>query len=282
MQRVLFLLPLMVLAGILWQAPQARGSTAENMVLAASPQGTGFTVQGQLQQSGAPINGTCDLQFGLWDALSGGTQIGITQSATGVTLTNGLFNVTVNFGAAFDGNARWLEIATRCPTGVGSFTTLGPRQPVNPTPYALSTAGDQTVHGNLTATGNLVIFGSKSAAVPYPDGSHRLMFALEAPDNWFEDFGKAQLVNGHATVPIPADFVATVRTDDYYVFLTPYGDSSGLYVSNQTPSSFEVREQRGGTDSLPFSYRIVAKRRDVSPQRLPAVSPPTGLAPSAR
>ena len=54
------------------------------------------------------------------------------------TVTNGLFTVTLDFGtAAFQGDARWLQIAVR-PTGGGSYTTLAPRQALTATPYAMS------------------------------------------------------------------------------------------------------------------------------------------------
>jgi hypothetical protein len=60
-------------------------------------------------------------------------------------VTSGRFNAVVNgsrqFGAnAFNGDARWLEIAVRCPAGSGAYTTLNPRQPLTATPYALFAA----------------------------------------------------------------------------------------------------------------------------------------------
>ena len=59
--------------------------------VAASPAGTAFTYQGQLKSEGEPHNGACDFQFGLWDTLSGGTQIGTTQTKNGVSVTDGFF-----------------------------------------------------------------------------------------------------------------------------------------------------------------------------------------------
>jgi hypothetical protein len=100
--------------------------------------GTAFTYQGQLEQSGTPTNGTCDFQFSLFDALSGGNQVGATLTVTPVSVTDGLFTVQLDFGgSAFDGNNRWLQIAVRCPTGSGNYTTLAPRQPLTAAPYAL-------------------------------------------------------------------------------------------------------------------------------------------------
>jgi hypothetical protein len=103
----------------------------------ASP-GTAFTYQGQLKSAGATVNGTCDFQLSLWSAETGGTQSGATLTKTSVVVSDGLFAVSLDFGsAAFDGNPRWLEIAVRCPAGSGNFTSLAPRQPLAPAPYAI-------------------------------------------------------------------------------------------------------------------------------------------------
>lgn len=100
--------------------------------------GSAFTYQGQLNQGGTPVTGTCDFQFSLWDAASGGTQVGSTQSLNNVSVNNGLFTVQLDFGnGAFQGDARWLEIGVRCPAGSGSYATLGPRQALTAGPYAL-------------------------------------------------------------------------------------------------------------------------------------------------
>lgn len=106
----------------------------------AAALGTDFTYQGQLKKDGAPVNGTCDLQFGLWNAASGGAQIGTTQTRTNVPVSNGYFTIPdLDFGAAaFQGDARWLAVAVRCPAGSGSYTTLSPRQALTAAPYALS------------------------------------------------------------------------------------------------------------------------------------------------
>jgi hypothetical protein len=61
------------------------------------------------------------------------------------------------------------------------------------------------------------------------------------------------------------------------VFLTPRGDSQGLYVSRQKPGSFEVTEQLDGKSSILFSYRVVAKRKDIRGRRLQKVAVPRRL-----
>src|SRR5437667_3500184 len=89
-------------------------------------QGTAFSYQGRLSDNGSPANGNYDLTFALFSVSSGVGQLGntITNSPTGVT--NGLFTVTLDFGAGvFTGPARWLEIGART-NGNGSLTTLSP------------------------------------------------------------------------------------------------------------------------------------------------------------
>src|SRR6266540_5990513 len=97
---------------------------------------------------------------------------------------------------------------------------------------------------------------------------------MESPESVFEDFGAAKLVNGRAQVTFDPDYVAVVHNDRYFVYVTPRGDSKGLYVSSQTPSGFEVREQQGGASNLDFNYRVVARRKDIPGPRLEKVKLP--------
>jgi hypothetical protein len=112
--------------------------------LYAAPMGTTFTYQGRLGNGTNAAQGVYDLRFTLYDALSGGGVIAgpVTNTATGVT--NGLFNVSLNFGAAFDGNARWLELGVRT-NGGDAFTALTPRQSLTPSPYSLYASGAGTM-----------------------------------------------------------------------------------------------------------------------------------------
>jgi hypothetical protein len=117
--------------------------------------------------------------------------------------------------------------------------------------------------------GNFVVAnGVKSAAVPHADGTHRLVYCMESPENWFEDFGEAKLAGGKAEVTLDADFAGIVHADQYHVFLTPRGDCKGLYVAAQSTTGFSVREMQGGAGTLGFSYRVVARRKDIAAKRL--------------
>ncbi len=104
----------------------------------ANAQGTtAFAYQGQLNNNGVPANGSFDLQFTLYATNTGGVVIAgpLTNSATAVS--NGLFNVVLDFGPdVFTGTNLWLDISVS-PAGSNTFTELNPRQPILPVPYAL-------------------------------------------------------------------------------------------------------------------------------------------------
>jgi len=95
---------------------------------------------------------------------------------------------------------------------------------------------------------------------------------MQSTENWFEDFGSAQLSHGSTAISLDPTFLETVNTAvDYHVFLTPNGDCKGLYVANKSASGFEVRELGGGASSVSFDYRIVARRKGYENIRLAEV-----------
>jgi hypothetical protein len=123
--------------------------------------------------------------------------------------------------------------------------------------------------GDTTAT------GTKSAAVPLRSGKMVKVFSMESPEVWFEDFGSGTLTGGITTVIVDAKFAQTANMNGYHVFVTPKGDCKGLFVSNETSKSFEVRELSGGQSSVQFDYRIVAHRNGYESMRLPVAKLPT-------
>ena len=115
-------------------------STINPQLSTAYAQGTAFNYNGRLNDGGNPANGLYDVTFSLFSTNAGGVTIAgpVTNSVTGVT--NGLFMSTIDFGAGvFTGSNYWLELAVRT-NGGSSFTTLAPRQPILPTPYAIYSA----------------------------------------------------------------------------------------------------------------------------------------------
>lgn len=129
----------------------------------------------------------------------------------------------------------------------------------------------------VLCNGNFAASGVKAAVVPFPDGTMRALYCIESPECWFEDYGSAELVEGAARVLLDAGFASTVATSEYYVFLMPEGDCRGLFVAKKDAEGFMVRELQGGRATLRFSYRIVARRKDVEAPRLAVVDFPSRL-----
>jgi hypothetical protein len=153
--------------------------------------------------------------------------------------------------------------------GVYGFSTQNAGvvgQSANPNSFGGFFFGNVVVTGNLTVNGQ-IIAPNKGAAVEFPDGTQRLLYCMESPEYWFEDFGTAKLKRGRALVKIDADFTKVIKRGDYRVFVTPEGDCRGLYVPRKRAASFEVRELAGGKSSVAFSYRIVGRRKDVKAPR---------------
>ena len=128
-------------------------ATAAGVLLllnSAFGQGSAFNYQGRLNQNGNPINGTIAMKFSVWDSAMAGNLIAGPLTNLTVSVTQGLFAATLDFGASpFTGADRWLEI------GVGtnaSFVTLSPRQKLTPTPYSVMANSSSNLLGTLPST----------------------------------------------------------------------------------------------------------------------------------
>ena len=144
-----------------------------------------------------------------------------------------------------------------------------------------SAAGQALVAGGSTQAtqceidnfGDLYCAGNISSGQVLPDNRVVALYAVQSPENWFEDFGSGSLENGSASIQLEPTFRDTVNTSiDYHVFLTPRGECEGLYVATMTPTAFEVRELHHGKSSIAFDYRIVAKRNNYEHIRMEDVT----------
>jgi hypothetical protein len=68
--------------------------------------------------------------------------------------------------------------------------------------------------GNVFVLGDLRASGQKAAVVPFPDGSQRLLYCMESPELWFEDFGSAKLARGRAVVKLDTNFAKVIKRGD--------------------------------------------------------------------
>ncbi len=143
-----------------------------------------------MTDSGTPANGTYDLQFKLYDALTSGNQLPsgspITQTKSAVLVTNGVFTVQLDFTApAFPGADRFLDIGVKHPADA-SFTPLLPRQQLTSTPYSihsLAAANLNTVTSGATpSVTNLTVlvlnYGSSTIVTDLTGGINGQCVAL--------------------------------------------------------------------------------------------------------
>jgi Chaperone of endosialidase len=138
----------------------------------AVAQSTGFTYQGKLTDAGSPATGIYDLQFRLSDTPIFGNQVGPTLVREDVTVSNGIFTVTLDMGAdAFSGADRWLEIGVRPGASTGAFSVLSPLQAFSATPYAIRSLNATTADALSLACVNCVS-GAQIASLPPNNGNY--------------------------------------------------------------------------------------------------------------
>lgn len=143
--------------------------------------------------------------------------------------------------------------------------------------YHNSTQCQIDEEANLGCTGS--IQGGADVVVRHKtsEGRHVLTYASESASQTVEDVGTARMSEGVANVRIDPGFVSVTDHRWYYVFLTPLGDTRGLYVSMKTASGFQVRENERGRSNTEFDYRIVAHPFDAKYDRLPDAPLPKRL-----
>ncbi len=119
----------------------AAAQTGGDQGIEAGAPGAGFTFQGYLtDNTGTPYHDSCDINVSLWDAVTGGNQIGVIDSNPGIQVMNGYFTMVLNesnqFGPnPFDGSPRYLQIGIGCQSA-DEQQMLTPRQPLRAAPYA--------------------------------------------------------------------------------------------------------------------------------------------------
>ena len=104
-----------------------------------------FTYQGMLKEKGVPADGVYDFVFHLYEFPSGISRPIGTITVDDQKVTSGLFTVSLDFGAVWNGNDRYLEIGVRSGNSTGSYTILSPRVRVNYAPCSILSLSSQSV-----------------------------------------------------------------------------------------------------------------------------------------
>ena len=223
--------------------------------------------------------------YGLADSGIGVVGVAVSNSGTYGLLTTegGTAGVWGDTSAAWGGNQFAGVVGTADNNFAGHFNNNSPTVPtvgavnLGTGPSGLFRAfkaSTRTGTCGIGGDGDLVCTGQVKTLATTGGGAQTVeTYTMQSPENWMEDFGSGTLERGVAVVKLDPAFAETVSgTADYHVFITPNGDSKGLYVTGKTAAGFEVRESGGGTSSVSFDYRIVAKRRGYEAQRLTDVT----------
>ena len=147
--------------------------------------------------------------------------------------------------------------------GYAHYALVGyPRDPGGYSFVGLDTGGDIVyaidAGGAVHTAGPIETLGGTRSTLHTSHGYYASAYGAEALSRTLEDESSGEVVNGGSVVHIDPAFTEAVGSANYQVFLTPDGDCNGLYVSAKSPTSFVVRELRGGRSTLAFDYRIVA------------------------
>jgi len=111
--------------------------------------------------------------------------------------------------------------------------------------------------------------GTVSTVVEDPAGEWRTMYCAESPDYYFTDYGQGQLQNGRTHIELDPILTKNVIVDAKHpmrVFVQLEGECKGVYVTNKTPTGFDVVELNGGTSNTTFQWNLVC---NVADQKLP-------------
>jgi hypothetical protein len=135
--------------------------------------------------------------------------------------------------------------------------------------FTVCCGGSGNFTGDVTAAGYYTEIRTRGG-----DGSVGA-FNAESTRASIEDVGTTRLTGGEGAVRFDSRFASTIEISrGYQVFLTPDGDSRGLYVAAKYEGGFVVREVEHGRSSLDFDYRIVAHPYGASDARLARLNPP--------
>jgi hypothetical protein len=199
-------------------------------------QSTTFLYQGRLQDSLVSANGLYDMTFALYTNSAGGTAVAPVLTNTAVVVGNGVFGTALDFGSAFDGSRRWLEIGVRSNGNATDFVILSPRQEITATPYALfsravsatgitGTIPDAQLSANVARLSSNAVF---TGVVQFSNPSNVFIGQFTGDGSAVSNFNAANLVGSLTTTNPAVRGTITYGTDIA---------SMTEYVTNNLPAS---------------------------------------------
>jgi hypothetical protein len=221
------------------------------LAAAASAQSTAFTFQALLKDGAEPASGLHDFRFALFDAASGGAQVGAVQCVDNILLSDGIVTATVDFGQQYATTSpRFLQVEVRADTGLtcanlAGFIILGQRQTITAAPVASHARSAGTAF-SLSAPD-----GSPANAV-FVDNSGNVGIGTTAP-------AMPLHIRADDPILILQDFGATSTQSGYLTFWNSSNVETAWmgYGSPGSPHFSVVNARSGGHIALlPFSGNV--------------------------
>jgi hypothetical protein len=269
-------------AGVLGQDLSTDNGVSDAGVAGTSV--SGFGVEGTTTGDGSGVAGFSKTGIGVYGSSPGSFGLLGTSAAIGVegTSSAGIGLVADTAATPYPSDPSGvngppaLEVSTD--SGAPAIKVAGTNGDV----FSLDASGNVIVSGNLTVDGTVTSGGGRGtcASCPAPLAHPQRTAANGAVGTYtpeqtvrsIEDVGEGRLVAGAALVRLDSAFAAaTDPNSPYLVFITPQGESNGLYVTEKTRSGFAVRENAGGRSTIAFDYRIVATPFGSTAARLPVL-----------
>jgi len=221
--------------------------------------GAGAGVYGQAEGSGAGVYGT---------SANGAGVTGESTSSYGIQgrSTNyvGVFGYSSNEYAAYFENATGNYAALTVENSAAGGYLLSAFNGSTGDNVLIDADADGIFDGYVEA------YGGFSTVRRARDGLRHEAFGAESTTATIEDTGTARLEAGEGAVRFDSAFASTIDVArGYQVFLTPDGDTRGLYIAAKYEGGFIVRENERGRSSVYFDYRVVAHPYGASDARLP-------------
>ena len=261
------------------------GTSSGSVGVEGEASGSNAGVYGDAQGSGAGVSGVSSSGNGISGQASSGIGVfGESSSNFGIEgqSTNGIAvygDSTNSYAASFQSDSTEVPTLAADNSAAGGYVLWAVNSATSDS-LLVDAYGDGIFDGYVEADGGY--YTVRRAR----DGLRLEAFGPESTRATIEDTGTARLEAGEGAVRFDSAFANTIdAARGYQVFLTPDGDTRGLFVAAKYEGGFVVRETEHGHSSLYFDYRVVAHPYGASDARLPQVEikrPPMPRLPKLR
>ncbi len=245
------------------QDPEERGQPQGTMAIEGIV-GSKFTYQGLLREDGAPVSGTRDMTFQLYDDAACTVAAGGPIAMPGVEVANGLFSVEVSVSHALVlGEGLWLGIEVEG-TEVGC-------QEILPVPYALSLRPGARIEGEMASWDALHLVNRATTGYSYglysqsraTDGRGVMAYASATTGTTYGLYARTDSADGAAVyargVDAAADLILagnadTLLGDDGRISSDPVYPSSDIHILANDGVRIDL-DQNGDGEDADFEVR---------------------------